>query len=371
MMFRDRWCWRSPFTCCVCIFAIFCSHWISHLSVRQVSVAQFLNVDHADYFGNSLPRAHHKPSPNVLSTAGTRAPRHLKTWRQAIAHDMSEYFRHERQNGLYDMGKTPQAWTTQEGITARTPRIGFLDKHWHGGETPFDVFKFLQSEAKRGALVENDELCRSTQGRLNAFASIASVPRPDKAGWFSFGLNVATLSESDLASLTLTPPGWDTDIERATYMEHIVTFGCQGKAMIGGGHVFDALHYDTSPDRYYLDTMLCGAVGKKRVICLAPDHANARKDSPWKPDANSDLMKPIAELPAAETWAALEDVAQSDHVSGAVVDLLPGQFIFLPHGWWHAVRPLDTFTVITGPGRKTDFQVALDPGLGPVDGRQL
>ena len=27
------------------------------------------------------------------------------------------------------------------------------------------------------------------------------------------------------------------------------------------------------------------------------------------------------------------------------------RFIFIPHGWWHALRPLDDVTVISGPSK--------------------
>ena len=36
----------------------------------------------------------------------------------------------------------------------------------------------------------------------------------------------------------------------------------------------------------------------------------------------------------------------------------PGMFVFVPHGWWHAVRPIDDFTFITGPSQLSNLGVS-------------
>jgi len=53
----------------------------------------------------------------------------------------------------------------------------------------------------------------------------------------------------------------------------------------------------------------------------------------------------------------LEELASREDVKGGVLNLEPGKFFFVPHGWWHAVRPIDDFTFITGPSQLSNFGV--------------
>jgi len=163
----------------------------------------------------------------------------------------------------------------------------------------------------------------------------------------------------ELVQLTRTPAGWDFELSNSAHLMHIVTVGVEGASMLGSGRVLEALHFDTSDKLELVDSALCGCVGKKRVVVFAPDELDMSEDEPWKLDVNSEKLREIAILSDDEAWAALEALAQRDNVSGAVLDLEPGKFVFVPHGWWHMVRPLEPFTVITGPGKASSVQIAL------------
>ena len=41
----------------------------------------------------------------------------------------------------------------------------------------------------------------------------------------------------------------------------------------------------------------------------------------------------------------------ADALTDFVLRAMPLRFVFIPHGWWHALRPLDDVTVITGPSK--------------------
>merc|ERR1711974_99862 len=147
------------------------------------------------------------------------------------------------------------------------------------------------------------------------------------------------------------------------YLMHIMTVGRGARATLcgrEGTHIVNALHRDVSgADKTLCDTCLCGVLGRKRVILFAPDEFPTDYAFARRPDLSSEKLRPLVDLPEQEAWKKLEELATSDGVRGGVFDLGPGRFLFVPHGWWHAVQPIDDFTFITGPSHLSDRAVAM------------
>jgi Cupin-like domain len=84
------------------------------------------------------------------------------------------------------------------------------------------------------------------------------------------------------------------------------------------------LHHDT------MNILFCQVYGKKRVTLIAPD------ESPWLYNELGVYSEVEFENPDLETYPLFQ------HVDAIRVDVNPGEILFIPVGWWHHVRSLET-----------------------------
>jgi len=220
---------------------------------------------------------------------------------------------------------------------------------------------FLYGQLQAGTF-GGEDTAGPVEERLGELLALAGGDAKQKAGWFEFRLEESALSTKELAEMVLAPEGWQVDHRTIPkgYMMHIVSVGYGVDATICGRenlHIVNALHRDVSKCRRLCDTCLTGVIGRKRVILFAPDQFPADSRRPRRPDMTSSELHPLSYMPEEEAWTKLEQLASRDDVMGGVFNLEPGQFIFVPHGWWHAVKPLDAFTLITGPSQLSTLGV--------------
>ncbi|OLP86117.1 putative all-trans-retinol 13,14-reductase [Symbiodinium microadriaticum] len=270
-----------------------------------------------------------------------------------------EYFVREREAGLYD-GEW-KAWDPNEGIKARTPRVGKIGT-LDGCPSTADVqeaLMFVNEQVQEGIFGDASTQAQERLGELLALQGSAAKG----AGWFEFRLDENVMDEEQLSEMVLAPRGWQVD--RSTvptgYMMHIMSVGNGVKATLCGReglHIVNSLHRDVSKCKRLCDTGLCGVVGRKRVIVFPPDAFPSSTTVLRSPDMTCDMLRPLCDMPEEEAWSRLEEMAQQPGSKGGVVDLEPGMFFFIPHGWWHAVRPIDDFTFITGPSQLSGLGVA-------------
>lgn len=268
-----------------------------------------------------------------------------------------EYFQREREAGLYD-GEW-KAWSAQEGATARSPRIGRVDTldGCPSSSTVQEAIMFVNEQVQNGIFGDQSG---QAGNRLSELLAIQGAT--GKAGWFEFRIDENVLDEEQLAEMVLAPEGWQVDKSTIPtgYMMHIMSVGNGVKATLCGReglHIVNSLHRDVSKCKRLCDTGLCGVVGRKRVVLLAPDVFPASGKVLRSPDMECPHLKPLANLPEEEAWQRLEALAKTPG-KGGVLDLEPGMFVFVPHGWWHAVRPIDDFTFITGPSQLSNLGVS-------------
>jgi len=217
---------------------------------------------------------------------------------------------------------------------------------------------YLNDQSNEGVFMQQS----AAEQRLSALLGLVGGGLASGSGWFEFRLDEAVLDEETLGSLVLAPDGWPIDKSSipSGYMMHILTSGDGARSTLCGPeglHIVNALHRDVSKCKRLCNTCLCGVIGRKKVILLAPDEFPA--DSGWqrRPDLVSHELHPLPQLPEEEAWRRLEEYASRPSVLGGVVTLEPGRFVFVPFGWWHAVRPLDPFTFITGPSQLSHASV--------------
>mmetsp|Transcript_72374 Transcript_72374/g.233945 ORF Transcript_72374/g.233945 Transcript_72374/m.233945 type:complete len:353 (-) Transcript_72374:14-1072(-) len=272
-------------------------------------------------------------------------------------------FHDERRRGVYKSidGKGWPSWDAVEGTSARTPRIGSVAHAWQGGSTFLEVSQFLISEAERGVLRQDrrepgTELVYERVFDGGWAACIGKVPflggLLSASSWSCKFLINQDREVDELSRLVSAPAGWALEHSSAIFLGHIVSVGVGSRATIAKeGSILRTLHRDWR-GTHMVDSVLNGCVGRKRVILFAPDEIAPREGAPWAPNFDSERLRGLHELKEeGEAWRGLEALAKRHDVSGGVIDLGPGEFLFMPHGWWHALRPLDDLTVLTGPSK--------------------
>jgi len=268
-----------------------------------------------------------------------------------------EYFQREREAGLYD-GEW-KSWTASEGSTARTPRLGRVDalEGCPSTSTVQEAIMFVNEQVQNGIFGDQSGQAGNRLSELLAMQGASG-----QAGWFEFRIDENVLDEDQLAEMVLAPEGWQVDKSTIPtgYMMHIMSVGNGVKATLCGReglHIVNSLHRDVSKCKRLCDTGLCGVVGRKRVVLLAPDVFPASSKVLRSPDMECQQLKPLSTLSEEDAWQQLEALAKTPG-KGGVLDLQPGMFVFVPHGWWHAVRPIDDFTFITGPSQLSNLGVS-------------
>eukprot|EP00930_Biecheleria_cincta_P102301 TRINITY_DN93998_c0_g1_i1.p1 TRINITY_DN93998_c0_g1~~TRINITY_DN93998_c0_g1_i1.p1 ORF type:complete len:301 (+),score=39.36 TRINITY_DN93998_c0_g1_i1:137-1039(+) len=275
------------------------------------------------------------------------------------------HFISERSLGLYlqsaGQEDTLKRWESAGRTSPRIPCTTTVDAPWSGGTGAWQVANFLSAEQKRGILldVEDDGTEGGfTVGRritdLLMAAAIGSIPVLGQMSWassciykFSFHKK-RLLAEKGLAGQpAAVPSAWKASAESLVFASYIITAGRQSRATISGDYpAVHTIHRDWK-DRL-LDSCLIGRLGRKRIVLLAPDELPSHPEMPWAPDFSCARLRGIQNQPDEEFWTSLEQLAGRCEVTGGAFTLEPGDAIFIPYGWWHAVRPLDEFTVITG-----------------------
>ena len=97
---------------------------------------------------------------------------------------------------------------------------------------------------------------------------------------------------------------------------------------VGGAGARTPLHFDFS------HTLLAQIVGRKRFRLFSPDQTSSLDPLP------RELFQTFSRLDLAQSEGA-GDGARFDFV------LEPGEMLFLPHGWWHAVDSLEPTISVT------------------------
>lgn len=146
------------------------------------------------------------------------------------------------------------------------------------------------------------------------------------------------------------------------YCQLIVTSGPASPAstLIDKGESWiGAVHQDNLPARslnsfinYYcsggwVDTLLVGAIGRKRVILMPPDALFIDSEGKLNASKSEVAFRAIKAMPFLQGRVELEKFAMN--VGGAVFTLDSLSYCLIPAGWWHAVLPIDDFTVIMSP----------------------
>ncbi|CAE7512190.1 retsat [Symbiodinium natans] len=177
-----------------------------------------------------------------------------------------DYFIREREAGLYDGDWKP--WDPNEGIKARTPRVGKIGS-LDGCPSTADVqeaLMFVNEQVQEGIFGDASSQAEARLGELLALQGSATKG----AGWFEFRLDENVMDEEQLSRMVLAPSGWQVD--RSTiptgYMMHIMSVGNGVKATLCGReglHIVNSLHRDVSKCKRLCDTGLCGVVGRKRA----------------------------------------------------------------------------------------------------------
>jgi len=206
------------------------------------------------------------------------------------------------------------------------------------------------------------EASGSVEERLIRVFSLAGSGSSDSF-WTTLKFNENALSTENLEKLTLAPSGWKMDYSSIPrgYCMHILTAGRGNTATIFAGNELP-LHRDVSNEkpRRLCDTILAGVTGRKRVLLFAPDEFPASASKPRTPAyAETEKLQPLLGMSQEEAWSAMERLASREDIIGGIMTLEPGKFVLIPFGWWHAVRPMDDFSFITGPCHSAD--------VGPAD----
>jgi hypothetical protein len=92
----------------------------------------------------------------------------------------------------------------------------------------------------------------------------------------------------------------------------------------GPGGTVTPLHHDT------MNILFCQVYGRKRIALISPD------ESPWLYNEVGVFSEVDFENPDLETYPLFQ------HVDSVEVVMGPGEILFIPVGWWHHVRSLDT-----------------------------
>ena len=113
---------------------------------------------------------------------------------------------------------------------------------------------------------------------------------------------------------------------------------------IGAGETMSTTHYDAE------NNLLCCVAGRKRAILVSPNHLAEIGAEPLSGEshhhASHDLLHGQLEAdPVYRSRIVLTRVRGKDDRTGGgetwipalCVDLLPGDALFIPEGWWHAV----------------------------------
>ncbi|CAE7470409.1 retsat [Symbiodinium pilosum] len=279
------------------------------------------------------------------------------------ADTIEDHFRAESAAGSYDFEGLPE-WRVEDGTSGRSPRL-CQGAPWPGGPSLAEVSGFLLAETERGHLqvVEADGREEGADvaarlAKLTAAAGVQAIPILGDLSWAGssiakFSFERKALAEKGWPELTGCPQVWQVNSASSVFTNHIITVGRGTRATISGDdHEIHCIHRDW--ENGLLDSMLLGAVGRKEVILLAPDELGTDPRMPWKSNPNCDRASDLRGREGEDFWSALRQLAQREDVRGGRVELGPGDALFIPHGWWHAVRPLDPFTVITGLAKRPD-----------------
>ncbi|CAE7374629.1 unnamed protein product [Symbiodinium pilosum] len=163
----------------------------------------------------------------------------------------------------------------------------------------------------------------------------------------------AEVGDSSLAvqrwALLYVPPPVLSGGLLVTQMLTFASLAQKPHVILEGSHALQNLHRDWK-ETSLVDTCIAGCVGRKRAW-LAPDEVTPREGDSSRPALDLGWLRPLRGLPNEDAWQAMEAHAQNPNVCGGAMDITPGMFVFIPHGWWHALRPLDDVTVITGPSK--------------------
>lgn len=279
------------------------------------------------------------------------------------AEAIEAHFSAESAANTYDFEALVE-WRDKDGTSARTPRLG-KGTPWTAGVSLPEVSSFLLAETERGHLqqVESDGRFGGADvaarlGDLATAAGVQAIPLLGDLSWAGssiakFSFEPLALAEEGWPELTGCPQVWQTNASNSVFANYIITVGRGTRATISGDdHEIHSIHRDW--ENGLLDSMLLGAVGRKEVILLAPDELRTDPRMPWKASPSCERASRLRGLEGEAFWAALADLALQPDVRGGRVELGPGDALFIPHGWWHAVRPLEPFTVITGLAKRPD-----------------
>ncbi|CAE7309008.1 unnamed protein product [Symbiodinium natans] len=281
----------------------------------------------------------------------------------------SEKDRTDSTRGLTATFGTLEGGSSNQAVVSGAWTSGSTSVKMERRELLEEVLDCLADATHRGELREDGGVpgARPVQPRLQEFQEAAAG-----SSKLSKFLLSEDLGSEALARLSFAPPGWRMTNWNACFCGHILTIGMGAGATIygEGSHALQNLHRDWLDTRL-VDTCIAGCVGRKRIILLAPDEVKPRPGDSSRPALDVGWLRPLREMPSEEAWQAMEDHAQRSDVSGGAMDITPGMFIFIPHGWWHALRPLDDVTVISGPSKLSHHYHTEEVGFDRADTEEL
>jgi len=320
------------------------------------------------------PAAQPAPAPAAAPSFTPFQPGEAAKNRKPPTNVGLQYFGAEREKGLYDFIDASgnwKEWDPDENYRARSPRIGKANRELE--DCPFGSSS-VQTMSYLNDLMEQKTFGHeglSKAGSVDRLGALMAMDGTGAAFWTSFLVDEYSHDTDTLEDLTLAPEGWKLEHESIPqgYLMHILSVGNGNRATCFGGeneHMVKSIHRDVSREKPFRLTsaILCSVTGRKRAILFAPDEfPSSGHQTPRNPlYGSSEKLRPILELPEDEAWQAMEDLAQRDDVIGGVLNLEPGNFVFIPHGWWHAVKPIDEFAFVTGPCHAADIGPTEEPG---------